>query len=230
MSTVPPRLASKTLPYSRGLPVLNPTIFCIVLSAFDPPSSGVKYKGKTLGHNYMWTMSAARAGVRRLRRGGENDGPRMYQVTYDAFSDAHNLNYGSNGAHHFENGAWKDGKPTEAADPKIMAGCVCDGNATQFKQMWNLCEQDWDATLLPLRYAGRGAEVLDAARDTWRWKETAKSATDVGNENPLNPNDQSRSWHPLDPDSGHILNLKNMMPGNEHQLKLDELLKKNKVL
>jgi len=201
-----------------------------VLSAFDPPSSGVKYKGKTLGHNYMWTMSAARAGVRRLRRGGENDGPRMYQVTYDAFSDAHNLNYGSNGAHHFENGAWKDGKPTEAADPKIMAGCVCDGNATQFKQMWNLCEQDWDATLLPLRYAGRGAEVLDAARDTWRWKETAKSATDVGNENPLNPNDQSRSWHPLDPDSGHILNLKNMMPGNEHQLKLDELLKKNKVL
>ena len=201
-----------------------------VLSAFDPPSSGLKYQGRTLGHNYMWTMSAARAGVRRLRRGGEMDGERKYQVVYDASSDAHNLNYGKGGAHYFKDNEWKPGFPDVADDPKIMAGCVCDGNPKQFKEMWNLCEQDWDATLLPLRYAGRGAEVVDASKSIWKWKETAGRATDVGNENPLNPADQSTSWRPLDSDSDHMLNLKSMMPGNECQLKLDELLKNNKVL
>ena len=42
----------------------------------------------------------------------------------------------------------------------VWGGCPCNGNnAEAFRFMWNLCEWDWDATLIPLRYAGVRARL-----------------------------------------------------------------------
>ena len=115
-----------------------------VLSAFKIPKN-----------NYMWTMSAARAGVRRRRRNGQYDKERMYQITYDSAPDAENLRYHGD-VHMMLSG---DGKvPTRAWDVKapvpVWDGCVCRAeNKSRFESLWNLCESDWDATLLPLRYS-----------------------------------------------------------------------------
>lgn len=141
-----------------------------VLSAFNIP------KG-----NYMWTMSAARAGVRHTRRNGEFDQERQYQVTYDPTCDPENLRYAcgpfvlqqekgdsddkgrwvsvdSWGGDHSENpnalsrAFEPNGKSQEQT--AIWNGCPCSGdNERQFHDMWNLCETDWDATLLPVRCA-----------------------------------------------------------------------------
>ena len=139
--------------------------------------------------NVMWTMSAARAGVRRHRRNGLYDQERQYQITYDPTSDVENLEYKNAAPYYFhpetkgENkGSWKkinmnmdvawdvdepdnklalsrpdiEGQQTDA----IWNGCPCGGgNATAFMQMWNLCEWDWDATLIPLRYASIHARL-----------------------------------------------------------------------
>ena len=147
-----------------------------VLSAFDIP------KG-----NSIWTMSAARAAVRRTRRNGAFDKERMYQITYDPLSDGENLAYVDNTqvigkAPKDTNGddtpdikkgsgyEWTSpdsydseshlSRARDADNPRpIWNGCVCDGNERAFKNVWNLCESDWDATLLPLRYAGRTARL-----------------------------------------------------------------------
>lgn len=138
-----------------------------VLSAFNIP------KG-----NFMWTMSAARAGVRHRRRNGAYDQERQYQITYDSTSDVENLNYSKKSGPYVkksaENGwmpleGWdgsNDNKhalsriyfPTQTQSP-IWNGCPCGQNSQKFKSMWNLCETDWDATLLPLRYAGQRAQL-----------------------------------------------------------------------
>ena len=204
-----------------------------VLSAFDPPSvKGMSFKGKDIsGGNCIWAMSAARAGVRRNRRGGELDKERMYQVTYDASCDPHNLKISR--AHHYKKGSgWKNGKPPEEDDPKIVAGCVCDGNSKKFKEEWNLCEQDWDATLLPLRYAGQGATSDDGVK--WTWKPAADTsggtaATDVGNKNPLNPHNPASSWRPLDGSSASPT-LESLLPDGKSRMRLEEILKHNRIL
>lgn len=133
--------------------------------------------------NVMWTMSAARAGVRRHRRNGLFDQERQYQITYDPTSDVENLGYMNAPPFYFlpngegENtGSWKrihmnadiawdvdepDNKlalsRADIMNQKTVAiwdGCPCsEENASAFTQMWNLCEWDWDATLIPLRYA-----------------------------------------------------------------------------
>ena len=205
-----------------------------VLSAFDPPSvKGMSFKGKGIsGGNCIWAMSAARAGVRRNRRGGELDKERMYQVTYDASCDPHNLKISR--AHYYKKGSgWKKGKPPEEDDPKIVAGCVCDGNSKKFKEEWNLCEQDWDATLLPLRYAGQGATSDDGVK--WTWKPAADTsggtaATDVGNKNPLNPHDPASSWRPLDGSSAPPPTLESLLPDGKSRMRLEEILKRNRIL
>ena len=115
-----------------------------VFSAFKIPKN-----------NYMWTMSAARAGVRRIRRNGAFDKDRMYQITYDSAPDAENLRYHGD-AHVMLSG--DESVPTRAWNVKapvpVWDGCVCrKENENRFKTMWNLCESDWDATLLPLRYS-----------------------------------------------------------------------------
>lgn len=130
-----------------------------VLSAFDPPPG-----------NYMWAMSAARAGYRHTRRDGLYDQHRMYQVVYDPTSDAESLSYESNLEegkpyyYHETSGnhetPWKHERPDDETQPLVLAGCVCSGNEERFRYVWNLCETDWDATLLPLRYAGTGAALL----------------------------------------------------------------------
>lgn len=130
-----------------------------VLSAFDPPPG-----------NYMWAMSAARAGYRHTRRDGLYDQYRMYQVVYDPTSDAESLSYESNLEegkpyyYHETSGnhdtPWKHERPDDETQPLVLAGCVCSGNEERFRYVWNLCETDWDATLLPLRYAGTGAALL----------------------------------------------------------------------
>ena len=144
-----------------------------VLSAFNIP------KG-----NYMWTMAAARAGVRHTRRNGEFDQERQYQITYDPTSDAENLRYRS-GAHVLTQAgsspksdqwgspeAWggdHDDNPNAISrffnpgksqkEIPIWNGCPCGNNTVQFRNLWNLCETDWDATLLPLRYAYQKATL-----------------------------------------------------------------------
>ena len=137
-----------------------------VLSAFNIP------KG-----NYMWTMAAARAGVRHTRRNGDFDQERQYQVTYDSTSDAENLSYRSAAYVYQQDGnkwgtpeAWggdHDDNPNaisrfynpekKQSEIPIWNGCPCGKNTVQFRNLWNLCETDWDATLLPLRYASRKA-------------------------------------------------------------------------
>lgn len=131
-----------------------------VLSAFRIPKN-----------NYMWTMSAARAGVRHRRRNGKFDKERMYQVTYDPTPDAATLYYHDNEQSLYnhasgkrETGNWD--RQTEAElsknpyKPLIWDGCVCrTENSGRFHDIWNLCESDWDATLLPLRYSCVGADL-----------------------------------------------------------------------
>lgn len=141
-----------------------------VLSAFNIPQG-----------NYMWTMSAARAGVRHTRRNGEFDQERQYQITYDSTSDPENLLYGSSyvfsqkddsgdkgsWVHPVTWGGTHDDNPNSLSryynpskkqtEVPIWNGCPCGRNAIQFRNLWNLCETDWDATLIPLRYAGQKA-------------------------------------------------------------------------
>ena len=140
-----------------------------VLSAFNIP------KG-----NYMWTMSAARAGVRRRRRDEAFDQARQYQITYDSTCDAENLVY-SSGPYVFHEDGKRWTSPDEwgnahqdnphalsrihrpANEPQehvpVWNGCPCSGNELLFRNLWNLCETDWDATLIPVRYAGQRANL-----------------------------------------------------------------------
>ena len=139
-----------------------------VLSAFNIPKK-----------NFMWTMSAARAGVRHQRRGGAFDQERQYQITYDSTSDVENLDYstekyvldeteesepwisqGSWGGKHQENpqALSRIHFPAQTQVP-VWNGCPCCRNTKQFKNLWNLCETDWDATLIPVRYAGQKASL-----------------------------------------------------------------------
>ena len=137
-----------------------------VLSAFNIPEG-----------NYMSTMAAARAGVRHTRRNGEFDQERQYQITYDSTSDAENLSYRSSAFVYSKDGnkwgspeAWggdHDDNPNSISrfynpdkqqnEIPIWNGCPCGKNPVQFRNLWNLCETDWDATLLPLRYASQKA-------------------------------------------------------------------------
>jgi hypothetical protein len=201
-----------------------------VLSAFNIP------KG-----NYMMTMAAARAGVRHTRRNGEFDQERQYQITYDSSCDPENLSYNSSAYVYQQDGdkwgtpeAWggdHDDNPNAISrfynpDKKqeeipIWNGCPCGKNPTQFRNLWNLCETDWDATLLPLRYATRKAVLYtdkngsQAFNDmsysercnfvqndgsgsvigngsSWKWDSLAKNPTSLVSNNPFIKN----GWKP----------------------------------
>lgn len=149
-----------------------------IFSAFNIPQEG---QGENAKFNYMWTMSAARAGVRHTRRNGAYDKERQYQVTYDSTCDAENLKYPeaflyspSSNSWIAVNGdtlnGWDDMeknphalsrlKMKEQTITPIWDGCPCGGSTTQLKSMWNLCETDWDATLLPLRYSIASADFM----------------------------------------------------------------------
>ena len=237
-----------------------------VLSAFDPPSyKGVKYNGSRISAgNYIWTMSAARAGVRRTRRDGDFDQERMYQVVYDPTSDPENLHFASTPYRYMQDsdGNWgwvKYDAGNSAHDPQnvsVLGGCVCSPeNQEQFEYAWNLCEQDWDATLLPLRYAGSRATLnlfapdashedrlsaIDSKRNSrsfkddcgngrnWTWS-PASTGDSTGNANPLNPQNNI-GWSPLDPSVDESVKLDSLLPDGEHKLNLQYLLKQNRIL
>ena len=88
--------------------------------------------------NYMWTASAARAAYRRAADGEGY----AYEVVYDkiAYPEALAINYAS--------GASGDMK-------KLRIGCIHKDHSNQerLEKSWNLWTPEWDATLLPVRYA-----------------------------------------------------------------------------
>jgi len=155
-----------------------------VLSAFNIP------KG-----NYMWTMAAARAGVRHTRRNGDFDQERQYQITYDSTCDTENLSYNSRAYVYQQDGdkwvtpeAWggdHDDNPNAISrfynpDKKqeqspIWNGCPCGKNPVQFRNLWNLCETDWDATLIPLRYATRKAVLYTDSKGSRQFNDLEHS-------------------------------------------------------
>ena len=251
--------------------MVNKSIF----SAFNPPSP-FSLNGVPYSNNFIWAMSAARAGVRHARRDGKCDKARMYQVVYDGTSDPRNMKIKAPFKYVKSNpqepGKWEaynDGNSVEKlGEESVVGGCVCEGNKEKLAYMWNLCEQDWDATLLPLRYAGSAAvmqtpfgalsdlnystrktalDSINAQRDSdypndpglrhypgnganWVWSPAKAQASDVGNENPMNPANQDMSWKPLDPENAEYLNLKNLLPGGKVQLDLSRILKQNRIL
>ena len=235
-----------------------------VLSAFDPPSyKGLKVNGDRISAgNCIWTMSAARAGVRRTRRNGAFDQERMYQVTYDPTSDPENMVYAEkNGPYIYRTVAGADDKASwekygdgETHSPAcVIGGCVCSGNADRLRYVWNLCETDWDATLLPLRYAGAAAQLKNFENSAtygerkqafsnmdlqnysgdgknWTWA-PASMNTSAGNENPMNPGSGSTTgWAPLDPSNTDNVKLESLLPDGEKKLNLEMLLRQNRIL
>jgi len=237
-----------------------------VLSAFDPPSyNGIRVGNSRIsGGNYMWTMSAARAGVRRVRRNGAFDQERMYQVVYDSTSDPENLSYVNNAVFRYNDQesaqkTWTNYATSGESVHKhnetcVLSGCVCTGNNTkQIQNVWNLCEQDWDATLLPLRYAGSAGKLNGLDDDAtyqsrqlairsmnltndcgnganWTWTPTS-AGTSAGNANPLNPaDDNDTGWHSLDSTNEEKIKLDSLLPDGIHKLDLQNLLRQNRIL
>ena len=255
-----------------------------VLSAFDPPSyKGLKVNGDRISAgNCIWTMSAARAGVRRTRRNGAFDQERMYQVTYDPTSDPENMFYfAKNEPYLYKDGGWvkyESGDTTHKA-VCVLGGCICSPsdendkdkdsrwkqiskeelleqkqtNKEQLQFVWNLCETDWDAILLPLRYAGVGAQLSGLSNEAtyqerrekienmdlqnapgdgknWTWA-PASTNTSAGNENPMNPGSGSTTgWAPLDSSNTDNVKLESLLPDGEKKLNLEMLLRQNRIL
>jgi hypothetical protein len=82
----------------------------------------------------MKAIATARAGYLRNRA----DSPRHYEVVY-------------NEATH----AWHPHEDQSKFGMKNYScgqGCVCNQHK-RFKEIWNLCNTDWDAVLLPTQYA-----------------------------------------------------------------------------
>ena len=117
-----------------------------IYSAFDPVADG-----------YLVAFSAARAAHRfnpslqqREKYGVTKAPAGEYETRYDAVCDDA---LGASGALGRFNIRQDDGDLL-----KNRVGCVCKDvdNERRFARCWNLCETDWDATLLPLKYSGLG--------------------------------------------------------------------------
>lgn len=105
--------------------------------------------------NYLIAMSAARAAVRRSRAG---DPERHYITSYDNSADSEILKSNESGEEWMPIGTQNQ----NLDENPIHIGCVC-GNEDKLRKHWNLSETDWDATLLPLRYARSEAD-----RNSWK--------------------------------------------------------------
>lgn len=117
-----------------------------IYSAFDPVADG-----------YLVAFSAARAAHRfnpslqQKERYGVAKAPAgEYETRYDAVCDDALDASGALGRFNIRQ---DDGDLL-----KSRVGCVCKDvdNERRFARCWNLCETDWDATLLPLKYSGFG--------------------------------------------------------------------------
>ncbi len=184
--------------------------FSILFGLTEPDRAGAETEAKGLhaifnppnddgaASNYMWAASAARAGLRRTR-GDHPSAPRAYIITYDDSADAENLK---------PVGGWLTNYPKH-----IKSGCVCHpDNSKTIANIWNLCEPDWDAVLLPLRYAKGGASGSE-----WR---------DVDLFSPLHPflNTGWSHFHPAGPAEFSHPVPQAPYEAEESELKLRELL------
>ena len=139
-----------------------------IYSAFDPVRNGyiVAFSAARAGHLFHPTPSQSAYGAY------EAD-PGEYEVRYDAVCDDEDPSsmrfvQGPNAGRRFK----VDESVPELCSMRV--GCVCGDyeNSARFARCWNLCETDWDATLLPLRYSH--APLLD------EWDSYANSAGRIG--------------------------------------------------
>lgn len=128
-----------------------------IYSAFNPVDGGyiVAFSSARAAHRFnpskyaeQWvSANLGHRDVPALIHSGEGE----YEARYDAVCDD---NSGGNKD-------WGDGigrfsiQNTNSLLKNLRIGCVCNDkqNASRFARCWNLCETDWDATLLPLRFA-----------------------------------------------------------------------------
>jgi Na+-transporting methylmalonyl-CoA/oxaloacetate decarboxylase gamma subunit len=119
--------------------------------------------------NFLWTVSTARAAYRR-RSDGFDSGEANYDMKYDvsAYPDALEIDYASDAT---------------SGMKKLRVGCVCEkgDNKARLERAWNLGTPDWDATLLPVRYAKRHISKYE----TWNGASAGKwdvAGQDMGQE------------------------------------------------
>lgn len=143
-----------------------------IYSAFDPVADG-----------YLVAFSAARAAHRfnpslqQKERYGVAKAPAgEYETRYDAVCDDALDASGALGRFNIRQ---DDGDLL-----KSRVGCVCKDvdNERRFARCWNLCETDWDATLLPLKYSGFGLSTewhdsLSGPSEVWWATEAALGDT-----------------------------------------------------
>lgn len=114
-----------------------------IYSAFDPVADG-----------YLVAFSAARAAHRFNPSRWGADVPQTsrgeYETRYDAVCDDALDESGTLGRFNIRQ------DDAELLENRI--GCVCKDRVNQqrFARCWNLCETDWDAMLLPLKYSQMG--------------------------------------------------------------------------
>ena len=117
-----------------------------VYSAFNPVEDGyiVAFSAARAAHRFhptaaalTWTEQHSDAPPLYGMAEGE------YETRYDAVCDDHGMRFNLQG---------------EFSSSRV--GCVCNDvdNGARFARCWNLCETDWDATLLPMRYAWADAD------------------------------------------------------------------------
>ena len=122
-----------------------------IYSAFNPVENGhiVAFSAARAAHRYHPSGMAKNwaNGHVPFRAVGDE---REYETRYDSVCDDEDGGRGDIGD--------KWGRFTVKSIPEYeenRIGCVCknDDNTSRFARCWNLCETDWDATLLPLRFA-----------------------------------------------------------------------------
>lgn len=133
--------------------------FGSLLGTVEKPSfySPFGLEGRNGGERYLVALSAARAAFSPRPAGGDGTGsvndetkgaPGMYDVAYDGVLDK---------KLHLR--PWK-------SIPGTRFGCACgnEENTERLARGWNLSQTDWDATLLPVRFAMARHSAFDSLR------------------------------------------------------------------
>lgn len=144
-----------------------------VVSSENAFEQGIYSAFNPVRNSCLVAFSAARAAHRLhpsiwgVARGAVERGEGEYETRYDVVCDdvtGYDPVLGGDG----------DGRFIISSDKwlkEFRVGCVCNNlvNAQRFARCWNLCETDWDATLLPLRFAQssvmQGKEFFDSYRN-----------------------------------------------------------------